>query len=322
MHTIALLLNDGRFPSGGHAHSSGLEAAVAAGRVTDLSALEHFLVGRLATTALVAAAFTAATHAAVAAATGAAAAAAGQDHVNFGEPDVITAQDPGAFPESDVISPAAILSHGAGTDASADLRASASVRTPPATAGASAGSQQLNGHGRPAHLAPPSVVELVTTPPELPATLAELDAELDARTASPALRLASRRQGRALLRAGKTIWPHGNWQHLPQHPDGPHQPIALGITTAAAGLTTEEAALTSVYGTLSGLASAAVRLQGLDPYRIQALLTRLAPICDTTAAAAAQAAGTSPAELPAASAPLADISAELHATWEVRLFAS
>ena len=44
-----LLLADGRLPSGAHAHSGGLEAAVAAGRVTDLDSLTGFLHGRLAT---------------------------------------------------------------------------------------------------------------------------------------------------------------------------------------------------------------------------------------------------------------------------------
>jgi len=47
-----LLLADGRFPGGGHAHSGGLEAAVAAGRVTGLEGLASFLTGRLATTGL------------------------------------------------------------------------------------------------------------------------------------------------------------------------------------------------------------------------------------------------------------------------------
>ena len=56
-----LLLADGRFPAGGHAHSGGVEAAVAAGRVHDLPTLESFLTGRAATTGAVAAAFCAAT---------------------------------------------------------------------------------------------------------------------------------------------------------------------------------------------------------------------------------------------------------------------
>ncbi|HEX2701220.1 MAG TPA: urease accessory UreF family protein [Acidimicrobiales bacterium] len=47
-----LLLADGRFPGGGHAHSGGLEAAVADGRVAGLDDLADFLTGRLATTGL------------------------------------------------------------------------------------------------------------------------------------------------------------------------------------------------------------------------------------------------------------------------------
>jgi urease accessory protein len=48
--TALLLLADGRFPGGGHAHSGGLEPAVADGSVRDLASLESFLVGRLVTT--------------------------------------------------------------------------------------------------------------------------------------------------------------------------------------------------------------------------------------------------------------------------------
>ncbi|MER7009549.1 urease accessory UreF family protein, partial [Dactylosporangium sp. NPDC000555] len=64
--TTLLLLADGRFPSGGHAHSSGLEAAVAAGRVTGIGELEAFLRGRLSTAGPVTAAFAAATRLAAA----------------------------------------------------------------------------------------------------------------------------------------------------------------------------------------------------------------------------------------------------------------
>ena len=44
-----LLLSDGRFPDGTHAHSLGLEAAVAAGRVHDASSLERYVETRLHT---------------------------------------------------------------------------------------------------------------------------------------------------------------------------------------------------------------------------------------------------------------------------------
>ncbi|BCB89033.1 urease accessory protein UreF [Phytohabitans suffuscus] len=205
--TTLLLLADGRFPAGGHAHSGGLEAAVTAGRVRDLDGLAGFLRGRLATAGLVSAAF-------------AAAACRGDD-------------------------------------------------------------------------------------------LGRLEAELDARTPSPALRKASRAQGRALLRTGRALWTLSTVERELHHP------VALGVVAAAAGLTPAEAALTAAYGTVTGPASAAVRLLGLDPYATHALVARLAADCDSVAARA-----TTMDDLPACSAPLLDIGAEAHATWEVRLFAS
>jgi urease accessory protein len=229
MRTSLLLLADSRLPAGGHAHSGGLEAAVAAGRVTDVESLDGFLRGRLATTGLVAASFAAA-----------ACARSLHDHGDFSVPQ----------------------------------------------------------HGK---------VSVI---------MENLDAEYDARTPSPALRRVSRQQGKALLRAGRAMWP------LPVTPTDPHHPIALGILAGAAGLEPVDAALVTAYGAVTGPASAAVRLLGLDPYEVQALLSALAPACDETATTAARYAEADPTELPAAGAPLLDIGAEVHASWEVRLFAS
>ncbi|MDG9715672.1 urease accessory protein UreF [Streptomyces sp. DH24] len=50
-----LVLADGRFPAGGHAHSGGAEAAVEAGRVTGAASLADFCRGRLHTAGLVSA---------------------------------------------------------------------------------------------------------------------------------------------------------------------------------------------------------------------------------------------------------------------------
>lgn len=208
-----LVLADGRLPSGGHAHSGGLEAAVASGRVREVGDVEGFLRGRLATAGVVAAAFSAATCA------------------RTGE-------------------------------------------------------------------------------------WADLDLGLDVRTPSPALRKASRAQGRALMRAGRAMWP------VPVIGREPHHPVALGVLASAAGLGPLEAAVAAAHGTVTGPASAAVRLLGLDPYAVHGLLAALAPECDRIAADAA-ARATDPVDcLPAGSAPLLDIGAEVHASWEVRLFAS
>ncbi|MFG1608980.1 urease accessory protein UreF [Actinoplanes sp. NPDC049265] len=146
--------------------------------------------------------------------------------------------------------------------------------------------------------------------------LADLNEGLDARTPSPALRRASRAQGRALLRAGRAMW------SFEQHARDPHHPVALGVVAAAAGLGPVEAATAAAHGTVTGPASAAVRLLGLDPYATHALIAALAPDCDRIAARAAAVAGAPVDDLPADGAPLLDIGAEHHASWEVRLFAS
>ncbi|MEY2272630.1 urease accessory protein UreF, partial [Streptomyces sp. BF23-19] len=54
-----LVLADGRFPAGGHAHSGGAEAACKAGRIHDAATLEDFCRGRLHTAGLTAAALAA-----------------------------------------------------------------------------------------------------------------------------------------------------------------------------------------------------------------------------------------------------------------------
>lgn len=101
-----------------------------------------------------------------------------------------------------------------------------------------------------------------------------------------------------------------------------HQPVALGAVAAAAGLSPADAALAAAYGMVTGPASAAVRLLGLDPYAVHGLLARLAPQIDAVAAETAAMAGWPVDELPAGSAPVPEVDAEHHATWEVRLFAS
>ncbi|CAL9347832.1 urease accessory protein UreF [Streptomyces griseomycini] len=218
-----LVLADGRFPAGGHAHSGGAEAAVGAGRVTGAASLEDFCRGRLHTTGLVAAAV-------------AAAAALGVD--------------PG-----------------------------------------------------------------------------ELDAAADARTPSPALRTAARRLGRQLLRAARVAWPSGELDALAgRFPKGAHQPVVLGVTARAAGLGPADAAYCAAYESVSGPASATVRLLGLDPFDATGVLARLAPEVDAVVSRAVGAARGAVGEgvdaLPAASAPLLEVGAEAHAGWAVRLFAT
>lgn len=214
-----LVLADGRFPAGGHAHSGGAEAAVKAGRIHDAASLAAFCRGRLHTTGLTAAAL-------------AAAAAHGIDPL-------------------------------------------------------------------------------------------ALDEAADARTPSPALRATARKLGRQLMRAARATWPGEELDALAAaRPRGAHQPVVLGLTARTAGLTPEDAGHCAAYETVSGPATAVVRLLSLDPFQATAVLARLTPELDQVAERAARAAYDGIDALPAASAPLLDITAEAHAAWPVRLFAS
>ena len=155
----------------------------------------------------------------------------------------------------------------------------------------------------------------------------ELDAEADARTPSPAQREASRRQGRALLRAARAAWPEAGWLAGIAAPaggnrGGPHHAVVLGAAAAAAGCTADEAARIAAYQSVSGPASAAVRLLALDPMRAAAVLARLAGDVDATAERAAACAEGPLSDLPYPSAPALDLLAEAHIRAEVRLFES
>jgi urease accessory protein len=72
---------------------------------------------------------------------------------------------------------------------------------------------------------------------------------------------------------------------------------------------------------VTGPASAAVRLLGLDPLGVTALLARLSADVDAVAAQGARCADLA-LPLPAASAPLLALFAQTHARADVRLFAS
>ncbi|MEV6982948.1 urease accessory UreF family protein [Sphaerisporangium sp. NPDC051017] len=148
-----------------------------------------------------------------------------------------------------------------------------------------------------------------------------LDAEADARTASPAQRAASRTQGRLLLRSGRRIWPSPALDALARAvPEGPHHPIALGAAARAAGCAPHDAALATAYNAITGPATAVVRLLGLDPVDVHRVLAGLAP--DLEHVARASCATTAWEDLPAHAAPALDLLAEQHLRTEVRLFVS
>ena len=82
---------------------------------------------------------------------------------------------------------------------------------------------------------------------------------------------------------------------------------------AVAGLSPREAAQAAVYLSISGPATAAQRLLAMDPLTVAAVTARLAPEIDAVAAVEG---------LPAATDPLLDLLAEVHAARKDRFFAS
>ena len=158
------------------------------------------------------------------------------------------------------------------------------------------------------------------------APLGALNAEAHARCASPALRRASALQGRGLLRAAHRIWPSSELAELDDlsSVSTVMWPVVLGVVARAAALSSRDAALAGAHGSVTCPAWAAVRILGLDPFLVVAILAELADQVDEIARRADVAAGSisSPEFLPANSSPLIEISAEQHANWEVRLFVS
>jgi len=147
-------------------------------------------------------------------------------------------------------------------------------------------------------------------------SLAHLDQEADARTPSPALRAASRAQGRGLVRVGRRAWPSSAWDALPEPP---HHPIALGVAAHAGGLTPRDAAVVAAYLSISGPATAAQRLLAMDPLAVAALTARLAPEVDAVAESGRHGHFC---RIPAAADSLLDLLAEVHAARKDRFFAS
>ncbi|HEV3066495.1 MAG TPA: urease accessory UreF family protein [Streptosporangiaceae bacterium] len=151
-----------------------------------------------------------------------------------------------------------------------------------------------------------------------------LDAEFEARTPSEAMRTASRQLGRGLVRLLRSVQPEADLATAFSRCAGPapHHPLVLGAAVSLAGGGPDLAARAAALAACAGPASAAVRLLGLDPFAVQAMLARLAPGIDACAAAAARLAAGPPASLPADAAPALDLLADFHLTAEVRLFAS
>jgi len=160
--------------------------------------------------------------------------------------------------------------------------------------------------------------------PRLAQAWALLDAEYQSRTPSEAMRAASRQLGGGLRRLLRSMLPDADlvtpWARCAA--PAPHHPLVLGAGVALAGGSPELAARAAALAACTGPASAAVRLLGLDPFAVQAMLARLAPEVGDCAELAALSAAQPPRSLPCTGAPALELLADFHLTTEVRLFAS
>lgn len=210
-----LMLSDGRFPDGSHAHSFGMEAAVTVGRVRDPSTMRAYIEARLWST----------------------------------------------------------------------------TRTDAATA---------------------ALVVRGTH------SIGSVDHALELRLPGEAARITSRSLGRSLLRTAERLWPG----QAPRLDDGraPLQPVAFGAVAALSGCSPSQAALCSVHASAAALSSAALRLLGLDPFTVAAVLAELRPTVGAVAASVDDIA--TPDDLPVVTTPIAELDPELGRTIEPRLFGS
>lgn len=151
--------------------------------------------------------------------------------------------------------------------------------------------------------------------------LAELDGEHAARCPSPVLREVARRLGAQLLRSAATAWPSALIDGYRTSSRSTPRPVALGVVAAAAGLDECTVATVALYDDAATVASAALKLLGLDPAESVRWVAELAPEID--AAARAIAADERPIgeqEPPAAVA--LELAAAVHAERTERFFAS
>jgi urease accessory protein len=108
-------------------------------------------------------------------------------------------------------------------------------------------------------------------------SLADLDAEHAARCPNPVLRDVARRLGSQLLRSAAAAWPSPAIDGYRASSQTTPRPVALGVVGCVAGLSDLEVAMVALYDDAATVASAALKLLGLDPAQTARWLAELAP---------------------------------------------
>jgi urease accessory protein len=151
--------------------------------------------------------------------------------------------------------------------------------------------------------------------------LAVLDGEHAARCPSPVLRDVARRLGAQLLRSAATAWPDPAIARYRRASSTTPRPVALGVVGAAAGLGDVAVATVGLYDDAATVASAALKLLGLDPAETARWLAQLAPAISLAAQEVAADERPLGAQPPPAAAGL-ELAAARHADRAERLFVS
>jgi urease accessory protein len=150
--------------------------------------------------------------------------------------------------------------------------------------------------------------------------LTSTDLEYSARVPSPYLRDASRRFGRQLVRVASRTWPSAALAEVAATPGGPHQPIALGAAAASAGARPADAAVLALHHLAGAVATAGVRLLGLDPIEVAAMQAEATRHAATDVSSDEPWLVDHPARLPAFGGLLTEILGEHHGSLDARLF--
>lgn len=137
-----------------------------------------------------------------------------------------------------------------------------------------------------------------------------------ARTVTPAVRVASRTQARALLRLASRLWPDAV---LPLAPlPAPSRSVVLGALAGGLGLGAESLARVVAYDDVQTVCAASLKLLPLDPAVVTGWVVDALPGVEEVVAATAGI--KDPSEVPAVAAPQIEAWAHAHARTTRRLF--
>lgn len=153
---------------------------------------------------------------------------------------------------------------------------------------------------------------------DAPAACAAVSDAWCARTPGTVARSAALTLGRGVVRLLARLWPDHPATATMARTGQPYRPLAVGALAAAAGLDARSTALVVAYDDAQAVAAAALKLAPMDP--LDATGWVLDAQQEVVAVADEAALATSPDDIPALTAPLAECWTQWHQRHERRLF--